>query len=672
MGCMEKKNSSEAKCPVCGYVDGAEPESPLFLKPGTILENKYLIGNVLGQGGFGITYLAWDINLNLKLAIKEFFPQDLATRAAGHSEVSAYAGSMSSQYEYGLDKFLQEARTLAQFEEHPNIVSVRDFFKQNGTAYFVMSYVEGITLKDYLANSGGKLKVGQAREIMMPVMDALKEVHKVNVLHRDVSPDNIFINAKGQVILIDFGAARQAIGEKGQSLSIILKPGYAPEEQYRSKGVQGPWTDIYAVAATYYHLITGIQPPESLERMVEDELLLPSACGASLKENEEKALQKALAIRSEDRFQSIEDFQKALHGEVTVDIAEPTKSASDRFGTKQSLWQKFKQLPVSILVGFAGLLVVLIVFIGIWTGGLFSNTEGEVEEIISDAEDIINPIGNSTGNIINGGLAAHQGNMVYFRSNEGGSLYQADLQEGDSSILSTDSVWYINVSGDWIYYSNRDDNNRIYRVGTDGSGRVPITRSRALFTSLKDGWLYYLDEEENSIYKVTTEGAERTLITDDSAWSINLFDQWIYYINLDDNRSIYRIGVDGNNRSKIIDVTACCLLVTSDNLFYSDENQNYHLYNASKDGSSIELLADHSTRFISYSDGWVYFADQDNGYALSRVSINNDNADYYEVKQVSSINIINGKIIYLDQEDQSTVYSVTSDRSSRQYVEDSF
>jgi serine/threonine protein kinase len=323
MGCMRERLEEEEICSNCGFVEGTAPDSPLYLPPRTVLEGKYLVGRVLGQGGFGITYLAWDINLNIKLAIKEYFPQDLASRAAGHSQVSAYAGSMGSQYEYGLDKFLQEARTLAQFEGHPNIVSVRDFFKANGTAYFVMSYVEGITVKDHLANSGGVLPVDQARGIIMPVLDALKEVHSVNILHRDISPDNIYINQKGQIILIDFGAARQAIGEKGKSLSIILKPGYAPEEQYRSKGVQGPWTDIYAIAATHYHLVTGHQPPESLERLVNDPLELPNSFGADLSESEEKALLKALAVRAEDRFQTVDEYQSALFGDVKIDNSMP-------------------------------------------------------------------------------------------------------------------------------------------------------------------------------------------------------------------------------------------------------------------------------------------------------------------------------------------------------------
>jgi len=331
MGCMEAKGE-ELICARCGYREDEETASPFHLPPGTILENKYLIGRVLGQGGFGITYIAWDINLKIKLAIKEYFPQELASRGIGESHISAYTGSKSDQYQYGLSKFLQEAQTLAQFDGHPNIVSVRDYFQANGTAYLVMSYVDGVTLKNYLAQSGGKLPVKQATGIIMPVLDALKEVHSVNIMHRDISPDNIYINRRGQVILLDFGAARQAISEHGRSLSIILKPGYAPEEQYRTRGEQGPWTDIYAVAATYYHIITGVQPPEALERLVEDELITPSALKADLSPEEEQALLKALAVRAGDRFQNVAEFQEALGSLSSSTYTAPVKAPASEAG----------------------------------------------------------------------------------------------------------------------------------------------------------------------------------------------------------------------------------------------------------------------------------------------------------------------------------------------------
>ncbi len=310
-GCMGNKGAG-MQCPSCGYSEDATPGSPFHLPPGTVLLGKYLLGRVLGQGGFGITYLAWDLNLKLKLAVKEYFPQELASRSAGQSEISAYSDSVGSQYENGLNKFLQEAQTLAQFEWHPNIVSVRDYFKANSTAYFVMTYVEGITLKEYLVNSGGIVPVEEALRFITPVLDALKEVHAVQILHRDISPDNIYVNHRGQVILLDFGAARQAISDQGRSLSIILKPGYAPEEQYLTHGNQGPWTDIYSVAATLYHFVTGHMPPESLERLSEDRLVPPSKLGVIIAPNQEKALLKALGVKCRDRYQTVDEFQAAL------------------------------------------------------------------------------------------------------------------------------------------------------------------------------------------------------------------------------------------------------------------------------------------------------------------------------------------------------------------------
>jgi len=256
--------------------------------------------------------------------------------------------------------------------------------------------VEGITVKDHLANSGGILPPEQARNILMPVMDALREVHAVNILHRDISPDNIFINKKGQVILIDFGAARQAIGEKGRSLSIILKPGYAPEEQYRTKGIQGPWTDIYAIAATYYHLITGHQPPEALERLVEDPLELPSGLGVAISGNEEKALLKALAVRAADRFQTIDDFQNSLLGEgpaagfkaapvpVAVSSERPSPaSAGAALAVKSKLPMKLVAIAAAAVLLIGGSLLAYNIFAA---GG--ENEEALAPEVVEEEPSV--------------------------------------------------------------------------------------------------------------------------------------------------------------------------------------------------------------------------------------------------------------------------------------------
>jgi serine/threonine protein kinase len=307
------KKGTVLVCPNCGWVEGTMPESPQHLTPGTLLQDKYLVGRVLGQGGFGITYLGWDTQLDMKLAIKEYMPRDFATRNTGQPQITFFTGNVKSLYENGLHKFLEEAKILAKYNNQPGIVSVRDFFKENGTAYLVMYYLDGIDLKKYVEQVGGRLSFEQALSILNPVLEALATVHKDGILHRDISPDNIYITTAMEVKLLDFGAARHAMNDSNKSLSVILKPGYAPEEQYRSKGKQGPWTDIYATAATFYRLITGMVPPESLDRLEHDTLIPPSQLGVAIPPSAEAALLKALSLKAQDRFQNMLAFQRALH-----------------------------------------------------------------------------------------------------------------------------------------------------------------------------------------------------------------------------------------------------------------------------------------------------------------------------------------------------------------------
>jgi serine/threonine protein kinase len=311
MGCMGIRGD-QATCPECGFDESKPPQIPFSLPVRTMLNDQYLIGRALGAGGFAITYLAWDTRLARRVAIKEYMPSGLASRSGETSQVVAHTGQSQQDFKYGLERFLDEGRTVAQFEEHPGIISVINFFPANGTAYLVMEYLEGRTLKEHLAEKGGRLPFNEALAILTPVMDALRELHRHNVLHRDVSPDNIYITNNGQVKLLDFGAARQALQDRSQHLSVILKEGYAPEEQYRSTGNQGPWTDVYAVGATMYHLTTGTLPPQAIDRLAQDTIQLPSALGADIPPAAEDALMTALAVRAAQRYPTIQDFQAAI------------------------------------------------------------------------------------------------------------------------------------------------------------------------------------------------------------------------------------------------------------------------------------------------------------------------------------------------------------------------
>lgn len=308
---MSDKGEAQV-CPECGWEEGTPPELPAQLAPRTVVSDKYLIGKVLGQGGFGITYLAWDLHIDRKLAIKEYFPRELCSRARDDRTVQPLSQRSRDDFSYGLTKFVEEGRALARFRDYPGIVSLLDFFEANGTAYIVMTYMEGMTFKQYLESQGGKISFDQALGILNPVMDALREVHRAGMLHRDISPDNIYLNRDRQVKILDFGSTRYEMREQSQHLTVLFKPGYAPLEQYSSGGGQGPWTDVYAVGATFYRALTAKPPLDAPDRLAQDDLLPPSRLGVNIPAESEKALLKALAVHRENRFQTIADFQASI------------------------------------------------------------------------------------------------------------------------------------------------------------------------------------------------------------------------------------------------------------------------------------------------------------------------------------------------------------------------
>lgn len=287
---------------------------PLALPEGTILAGQYIIDSVLGQGGFGITYKATDHQTGNKVAVKEFFPDSMATRT--QTTVIPFTGERGESYAYGKNCFLQEAETLAQFIGVESIVKIHSYFEENGTAYFVMDFVEGISFEEYIMNKGGKVSYEDAENVLLRVIDALAVVHSKGIVHRDVTPDNIYLTRDGKVKLLDFGAARYSLGDKSRSLDVVLKHGFAPKEQYTRHGKQGPYTDVYTVGASFYFAITGKRPPDSIDRIEEDDLIPPSSLGVNIPREKEDAILKALSVQPGERFRSMTDFKDALLGRM--------------------------------------------------------------------------------------------------------------------------------------------------------------------------------------------------------------------------------------------------------------------------------------------------------------------------------------------------------------------
>ncbi len=316
--CFKEYDTSVTVCPHCGGVEITKPREPIHLAPGTILANRYILGTTVGSGGFGIVYTAWDMKLETIVAVKEFFVSRLVTRAEGLKNLIITKKSYE-EFEYRKERFLAEARNMAKFGSHRSIPNVFEFFEENNTAYIVMELLHGVALNDYLNQSSGKIDIDFALMIANEVGNALTSLHEQNIIHRDVAPDNIYICAGKdiKIKLMDLGAAKLA-DSTDDVIDIILKPGYSPTEQYDNSKNIGSWTDIYALGATLYVMLTGTKPDESTNRKIEDTVVPPHILNPLVSENLSNAVMKAMALEKHMRFKTVQEFLGAINGERKV------------------------------------------------------------------------------------------------------------------------------------------------------------------------------------------------------------------------------------------------------------------------------------------------------------------------------------------------------------------
>lgn len=336
-GCFHAPMSQTA-CSNCGF-DVRIPMPPQRLPLNTLLNSQFIMGKILGvPGGFGVTYLAWDELLQHRVAIKEFFPSDLAQRLPNRLGVMPLIPDRATDFEQGLDGFLREARFLAKLN-HPNIVRIRTFFKANGTAYMVMDYYEGMNLEEYFRRNG-VLSEKEALSLFLPILDGLNAVHDLGILHRDIKPENIYLTHAGVPLLLDFGTARQELNQKSRHYTVVLTRGFAPPEQYSERGRQGVWTDIYALGATLYYLVTGKVPADALDRSHEDKFIPANQLNPALSAPFSDAISACLMLRPEKRPNSIRNLETLLKKSSTISGKNEAKTSQKPNPKAQSLKPK--------------------------------------------------------------------------------------------------------------------------------------------------------------------------------------------------------------------------------------------------------------------------------------------------------------------------------------------
>ena len=315
MGCME--NCESYPCPKCGYDPNKDPRPEYALPPETILNGRYLVGKVLGQGGFGITYIGWDLAVGRKVAVKEYYPSGQVSRSPGTAALTWYTSeSANFARNSGMEIFLREAQKMAKVDAIDGVVRVLDVFPNNQTAYIVMDFVEGETLKARLKRTG-PMTWDQAGEMFRSAIQAMEKVHRSGLIHRDLSPDNIMLAPNGQVKILDLGAAKDLSVNSGASSMRVAKSGFSPWEQYTQSGASGPWTDVYAMAATIYFTLTGKMPPTAMDRQEKDTLdwNLPNLL--AMPSQALRTLKKAMALNVKDRTASMQELEAGLYQQTS-------------------------------------------------------------------------------------------------------------------------------------------------------------------------------------------------------------------------------------------------------------------------------------------------------------------------------------------------------------------
>lgn len=384
---------TEAVCPHCGYSAGQNHE-PNQLPAGTMLRGQYLVGKVLGQGGFGITYIGWDSYLDQIVAIKEFYPASAVNRDVTMSnDVHVNTRNAEPLYITSRERFLREAKILAKLRDIPEIVGIQNFFPENNTAYIIMEYVQGIELRQFVQQNGGNLPAHVLLPILEPVAQALEAVHREGLVHRDVSPDNIMLQPDGRIKLLDFGAARDvgdadADVDLARSTEAILKHGFAPMEQYRSRGNLGPWTDEYGFCASVYYCLTGKVPPDAPARAIDDaQPDWDSITGLTKKQHD--ALEKGMSMRAKDRFGSMKALHDALYNIAPaaqpIPVTAPAAPDPVRAETVPDKKQKKSSIPLLAGMAAAGAIVVGLVLM---LGGKNTAPEMHLETQPTAAETI--------------------------------------------------------------------------------------------------------------------------------------------------------------------------------------------------------------------------------------------------------------------------------------------
>ncbi len=626
--CMEDMRQSVDVCPRCrrSLRRTAGEQKPYALPCGSTLRGgKYLIGRVLGEGGFGLTYMGYDQVLQLRVCIKEYFPSHLARRAAANSTFVQWRDEVT-----GSDKrasFLREARNAVQLRNLDAVVKVWDVFDENGTSYIVMSFIEGSTLKDYLKRSQTKLDYYECVKLLDPVMGALEEIHKLDIIHRDISPDNLMLQPDGKLILLDLGAAKKMTLSGTKESERVAKKGFSPPEQYIEKGRIGPWTDVYALAATIYFCVTGEVPPAVMDKKTLAELdmkAFPKRAAA--------VMRKALAARPEDRYRSMAEFRAALQKSVRPN--------------------RLLELIVEYKASFIAAAVALVCLCGVGITALSMQLDRD--------RNRIEAYGCPNSELVNSANMVVLGDRGYFitaeaslrlceRNEETGIFYLDEARE------IADEATALRTDGESVYFikENADNNRAIFRMNADGSGLTAVrtwTGEGELefyqLVTLGNGkqYLYFSvfnenDPESSALYRLDLASGREEQPASAVVW-FNVYDKYLFYtvLNADGSVSLYRSDLDGRNPKHLSDRYRLVAGIVDDDVIaiYSFDLQTVVICDLEgvQQCSLGKYDIDTDSFCMAIKNGWLYYNCKSDG-SIHRVRLDGSGDEVYLADHVA-------------------------------------
>lgn len=593
-------------CSHCGFDAGQEIQPAHALPWNTILHGRYLVGKVLGQGGFGITYVGWDLLLEVKVAIKEYYPSGQASRQSNSARLSWYTtGGRAPEGSSG-EAFLKEARKMAKISGIPEIVRVLDTFSENETAYIVMEFVEGTTLME-LVRDQGPMSFEDCARLLLPLLEGLNLVHAQGLIHRDISPDNIMRQTDGTLRLLDFGAAKDTSIQKSDPSQVVARRGFTPVEQYVGREI-GPWTDVYAVCATMYYMITGQVPPDSLERLDGDTLDLTQTKNHSLTKDQQAILAAGLAVKHENRTPSIGALAEQLKGAVPPPPPPPTPQ---------------RGLLKKIAVGCVAAAVVI-------GGGIAAFFALRPDPVT------VETLGCTNGSRNGGSLMVEIPEKYIYYDDKNYNLYMSAYDTEDETFYigtegktsMDDRALYLNAGSDAVYYIHDGDiedtkPDTIYQVAPGGGGKTALIEGDQYiylqYARLSNGkeYLYYAQENDDSesflrqLFRYDLDTGESEALLDEEIYWYNLDGAYLYYVTFEDpsqGTEWKRAALDGRTPELLNDSDSLTNGFIEDGTAYMFSLSEELLLQFDLDGNPVNDPLSIYDGCCTYGDGWLYYS----------------------------------------------------------------